>query len=259
MRLQFVLAAVAAAIVTACSGDAATTSIDGPQTIAATTPASRGNDTSASSPGTSNGAVASVTITPHALTLGLGRFSTPTIAAYDAKGVVVTGKAATWRSADASIAITSDTGLVYARALGTTKVYGSIDGHTDSMTVTVVDAPATNPPPPPAPGVASFDLAITVNGAVLSGADTSGFVHVAGATVKLTRVGGITGDTLSTSIPAGSATTDANGNVSFKSLVGGSYTVEITPPSGSGYAAITSGIYRPTTSDVHMTFTLSKH
>jgi hypothetical protein len=253
--LQLLGAVCAVVAIAACGDSGSPTSAPSPSAVTQATP---GSDTSANPPVTSNGPVANVVVAPHSLTLGLGHYFTMSIFSFDAKGVRVMGKLASWRSADASIAVTSDTGLVYGKALGTTKVYGTVDGHTDSVNVTVVNSPAPPPPPSPTPGVASFDLTVIVSGAVLTGTDTTHVVRIPGATVKLTRVGGINGDTLSTSIPAGSGTTDANGNVSFKSLTGGSYTVDINPPTGSPYAPIKSGFYRPTTTDVHMSFTLQK-
>jgi hypothetical protein len=247
------------AMIAACAADSNNpTAIVATQAKTGITGATPGTDTSANPPVTSSGPVASVIVMPHAVTIAVGHYLTPSIFAYDAKGVRVVGKVASWRSANPSIVVTGDTGVISGRALGATKVYGTIDGYADSISVTVVDAPATNPPPAPAPGVSAFDLTVSVTGSVFSGPDTSNVTRVAGAIVTLTRVGDINGDTLTTAVPAGSGTTDANGNVSFKSLIGGSYTVEITPPAGSPYVPIKSGFYRPTVSDIHMTFTLQK-
>jgi hypothetical protein len=184
----------------------------------------------------------------------LGYYMELGLIALDAKGAQVSTKAATWRSADANIVIASDTGVIYGKALGTTKVFATIQGHTDSATVTVVPSLPTQPPPPV---VASFDLNAVIRG-MLPGSDTSKAEPIAGAVVRLSRVGGVTGDTLSQPIDAGSAVADANGAVSFTSLPGGSYAVNITPPAGSPYAALTTGFAPPRTSPMQLQFKLSR-
>jgi hypothetical protein len=184
----------------------------------------------------------------------LGYYMELSAIALDANGARVATKPATWRSADANIVIASDTGVMYGKTLGTTRVYATIDGHTDSATVTVVPALPNQPPPPV---VASFDLNAVIFG-MLPGSDTSKSEPIAGAVVRLSRVGGVTGDTLSQPVDAGSAVTDANGAVSFKALPGGSYAVNITPPAGSPYAALTTGFAPPRTSPMQLQFKLSR-
>jgi len=132
----------------------------------------------------------------------------------------------------------SDTGIVFGKTLGTAKVYATVDGHTDSASITVT-APITTPPPrdtgttQPAP-VATFSLAVEVRG-VVQAADTTLTEPVAGATVRAIRVLAVNGDTLNPSLAAGTAVTNANGMVTFSSLPGGGYTILATPPAGSRY------------------------
>ena len=238
-------------IAVACSDDASTS---GPIGHASPQSGSGGNSDTSHSPPQSNGPVASVRVVPQQVELSLGYYALLGAAAFDANGTPLGPKPVTWRSANASIVIASDTGIVFGKAVGTTKVYATIDGHTDSATVTVVSTPPT-PTPAPQP-VASFNLDVTVVGAV-AGSDTSKTETVPGALVKLSRIGGVQGDTLSQSIDAGSAVADANGAVSFKSLAGGSYSVSITPPAGSRFAPLTTGFGPPRTDALVMRFKLA--
>lgn len=218
-----------------------------------------GGDTSHSptSP-TVAGPVASVRITPAQATIPKGYSVAFQAIALDANGVRVATKPATWRSGDVNIAVISDTGVnVLGKGLGTTKVYATIDGRTDSAVVTVVSAPAPIPTPAPAPALASFDLSATILG-MLAGTDTSKSEPIAGAVVRLTRVGSVTGDTLNPSIDAGSAVTDASGAVSLKGLTGGSYSVIVTPPAGSPYAVTMTGFAPPRSSPYQLQLKLAR-
>jgi hypothetical protein len=237
----------------ACSDDASTS---GPVAQAAKQSGSGagGSDTSGSPPATSNGPVASVRVVPEQATMSVGQSIVISAVALDAKGVRISNKRPTWRSGDASIVIASDSGIMFGKAVGTTKVYATIDAHTDSATVVVMAAVPVQPPPP---GVASFDFKAVVVGMV-AGTDTSKTAPVAGALVKLKRIGTVTGDTLNPSIEAGSVTTDADGAVSFKALVGGAYQVNITPPSGSSLEPIQTGFAPPRTDAVQFQFKLFK-
>ena len=214
----------------------------------------------ATPPKTSNGPVVSVQVSPQQMTLPRGFYRELIATALDAQGVRVDHKA-TWRSSDASIVdmqIAGDSGVAFGKALGTAKVYATVDGHTDSATVTVIDAPPQTPPPSSEPGVAQFNFAVIVSGSLGAGLDTSKTELVPGATVKLTRLGGVSGDTLAAPVDAGSAVTDANGVASFTGLVGGSYTIDITPPADSPWAPMTVGIGPPHVTDVRSGYTLFK-
>lgn len=249
----------AAVAIGACSGDSIPSgTLEKSPVGAASTGGSDSSATNPTPPATSNGPVASVIVSPHQMTLAKGWFREVTATALDAQGVIVAGKQASFRSSNEDVATVQDTGVVFAKEPGTAKVYATIDGHTDSATVTVIaqaDTVITSPPPPPT-GLASFNLQITVGGIELQGQDTTHSSPIAGATVKLTRVGGVRGDTLTTSVDAGSAVTDANGVVSFTALDGGAYTVDVVPPASSPYAAIRGGFGPPMTSDVKLVFNL---
>jgi hypothetical protein len=187
-----------------------------------------------------------------------------TAVGFDADGGRVVHTKATWRSSNSDVAVTSDTGIVYAKAAGTAKVYGTIDGHTDSATVTVTsrsdttvithpDTAVTTPPSP----VNAFDLVATIAGR-LAGADTTRTEIIAGATVKLTRFTGVHGDTLATPEDAGSAVSDANGVVTVRNLVGGGYIVDVIPPAGSPYAELGTGFGPPRDATYQVRFVLSR-
>jgi hypothetical protein len=249
IALTLTCATVSAA---ACSNDSG--SVDPIAKPLANAGSGGGTDTSGNTPTptppTSNGPVVSVRVTPQQASLAVGYYLEITAVGLDAAGQVVANKVATLRSSDANIVkVVSDTGTIVAKAIGTAKVYATIDNHVDSATVTVVAAPPTQPPPTSQPGVSSFDLNVAVLGAI-AGADSSNSSPIAGALVKLTRIGGVTGDTLTTGIDAGSGTTDAKGIVSFAKLAGGAYTIDIAPPAGSVYEGMKIGFGAPHTDHV---------
>jgi hypothetical protein len=205
--------------------------------------------------GTTEG-VATVQVLPKPLTISKGYYSVMRAIALDANGARIAGKRASWKSSNPAVVAASDTGVMYGKEVGTAKVYGTIDGKTDSSTVTVVAAPPPPPPPPPTqpelpPVVASFDLTVRVAGTV-AGTDTIPTAPVAGATVKLTRIGGINGDTLAVGIAAGSAVTDQTGVAKFKALAGGTYSVEVIPAAGSSYKPGVTRLAPPRSSDVQV-------
>jgi uncharacterized protein YjdB len=250
-RLMWAAVAVGAI---ACGGETS----EPTRTDATLTTGSGGTDTTGTPP-PSAGPVASVTITPKNATLRVGYYAYFTATPRDDKGVYVSGKKATWRSSDASVLVASDTGIFYAKAIGTAKVYGTVDGHVDSASVTVLVAPpdtTINQPPPPAP-VNAFNLTLTVAGTV-AGADTSRTQPVGGATITVTRVGGVQGDTLNPPVLAGTVTTDANGAASLQNLPGGSYRFVATPPTGSPFVVTTWGIPAPTISNVAVRLVLRR-
>ena len=219
-------------------------------------PNTGGTDTTGS-PATSTGPVVSVTLTPKNVTLRVGYYTYFSASPRDDKGAFVTGKRASWSSSNSAVLVASDTGVFYAKAIGSAKVYGTIDGHTDSANVVVVVAPPdTSITPPPAP-VSAFNLTLTAAG-TLAGADTSQTQPVAGATITVTRVMGVRGDTLNPAVLAGTVTTDANGVASLQNLPGGSYRFVATPPAGSPYTVSTWGIPAPTITDVRVRIVLRR-
>jgi hypothetical protein len=239
----------------ACSSD---TTVPTRTNAESTNGQSGGTDTSGTSQ-TSNGPVASVSVSPKQVSLPRGYYSYFVATPRDANGLLVTGKHATWSSSNSAVLVASDTGVFYAKAEGSAKVYGTIDGHLDSASVVVTAAQvdtSTNRPPAPTP-VTSFDLTVTVAGA-LGGPDTSLTQSVAGASVAVTRVMDVHGDTLNPSILVGTITTDASGAATLKSLPGGYYTFLATPPSGSPYVKSSYSIGAPTSSDVRVRILLQR-
>lgn len=252
------------AFAAACSNDSASPTIGQNGPNGASAPIT-GTDTGTGAPTTppstseptSNGPVVTVELSPKTLTLSVGYYGHINAIPRDANGVRVAGKMATWMSDNTNIVMPSDTGVMYAKAVGTTTVHATIDGHTESASITVTAAVTPPSAPPAQPGVSKFDLTATVVGQ-LAGSDTSRTEPVAGVTVHLIRIGGVAGDTLTTGVDAGSATTDSRGIVSFKNLDGGSYTIDLTPAAGSPYAAVHTGIGAPHVTDVQATFSLRR-
>jgi hypothetical protein len=247
------LAVGAAGTIVACGGDTTTTPIQRVQTSSSGT----GNDTSGQHPTptpTSGSPAASVVLTPHVLTLSAGYYGQLIAVGRDANGVIVTQRP-TWRSSNAAIAdVLGDTGVVQAKTVGTTYIYATLNGHTDSATV-VVSAGKTPPPPQGPAAVAAFNLVYTVYGAV-SNADTNQTAVLSNVVVKVSRLVSATGDTLHTSDPIVTATTDASGIARFTNLPGGAYHIDVVPPADSPYRNGTAGIGPPTSVDATARITL---
>jgi hypothetical protein len=236
---------VCAAMSVACSKDVPLG--PDPATALQSNAGATGTDSSGGGTPPSSGPVASVQVGPQNPSIGVGSSMLFTAIGLDARGAHIAAAKATWRSSNPDVLVASDSGVFYAKAVGTAKVYGSIDGHTDSSSVNVVARRDTTVTPPP-PAVSSFNLTATVVGA-LQGSDTTRTEIIPGATVRLTRVMGAQGDTLKSPIDAGSAVADANGVASFSALDGGGYTMDITPPAGSPYAGIRTGFGPPHVTD----------
>ena len=259
-RWMQLMVASAVAVTVACGSDVSSP-VDGlPST---TKGANGGSDTSKGGGGgpgggqTGNGPVVSVTIdSPTVITLPRGFYGRVRATARNAGGQRVL-RDVSWRSSDTSIAVVTDTGVVYANAVGTAKIYATVDSHSDSATVTVIPAPLPPPPPPPVQGVAQFSMTVVAMGPI-PGTDTSRTERIAGATVTLVRIGGINGDTLTTPVSAGSAITNANGEARFTDLAGGSYSIRVTPLASSAYAETLTGIGPPTLSDISVHVTLRR-
>jgi hypothetical protein len=252
---RFFWAAVAVGAL-ACAGEtSAPTTKDA--ALGETTGGGGGTDTTKTP--TSTGPVVSVTLTPKNVTLRLGYYTYFAATPRDGNGAYVTGKHASWSSSNTAVLVPSDTGVFYAKAIGSAKVYGTIDGHTDSASVVVTAAPpdtSVTTPPPPAP-VNAFNLSLTADGTA-AGADTSKTQPVAGATITVTRVLGVRGDTLNPAVLVGTVTTDANGAASLQNLPGGSYSFVATPPAGSPWVKSTFGIPAPTITDVKVRIVLRR-
>jgi hypothetical protein len=112
-------------------------------------------------------------------------------------------------------------------------------------------------PVPPATAVAEFDLTAVISGQ-LPGTDTSRVEAVAGAVVTLSRIGTVASDTLKPSVLIGSATTNANGSVSFPKLSTGYYRATIAAPASSPYADGAFFLGPPSVIDVRTTAKLAR-
>jgi hypothetical protein len=194
-------------------------------------------------------------ITPANMTLAVGWYGGFSVANRAANGALTPKRATFVSSNPAVVAVVGDTGVVQGKAVGTATITATVDGATVTATVTVTNAPP--PPPPIPPAVSEFSVKIAALGAI-PGADTSRAERVPGATVKITRVGGITGDTLKTPIDAGTAVTDANGEVSFSKLAGGSYEIRITPAAGSPYEPGFVGFGPPRSATIGINVTMRR-
>ena len=89
-------------------------------------------------------AVGSVSVVLGASTLSIGSSTTASATVRDVNGGVLTGRAVTWQSLSASVAIVASSGLVTAVGAGTTSIMAISGGYSGSATLTVL-------PPPPAP------------------------------------------------------------------------------------------------------------
>ncbi|HYW10072.1 MAG TPA: Ig-like domain-containing protein, partial [Longimicrobium sp.] len=85
--------------------------------------------------------VARVTIQPDSLSMRPGGSGDLAAVAYDARGVVVTGRAVAWTSSNAAIATVSTTGTVGGVAEGSARITATVDGVTATAAVRIL-APA---------------------------------------------------------------------------------------------------------------------
>lgn len=87
--------------------------------------------------------VASVTITPNPADVGMGASAQLNTTVRTTAGTVVTGRAIAWRSLDSSIVTVDSTGTIRGAAIGTSRVVATVEGKSDSATVTVKPAVVT--------------------------------------------------------------------------------------------------------------------
>ena len=95
-----------------------------------------------------------MTVSLSTTSLTIGATSQATAVAKDSKGVVISGKYATWSVSNTALASVSSSGLVSGLAAGTVTVTATIDGiksSAASLTISGSTAP-TNPPLPPPSG-----------------------------------------------------------------------------------------------------------
>lgn len=85
--------------------------------------------------------VATVTVSPPSVSLGVGGTQQLTAVLADASGNTLTGRVVTWSSSSPSTATVSSAGLLTAVAVGTATVTASSEGRSGAATVTIVTAP----------------------------------------------------------------------------------------------------------------------
>ncbi|MEP6492208.1 MAG: Ig-like domain-containing protein [bacterium] len=197
---------------------------------------------------------ASLVLTPRNLSVSVGASAQITVAARDEHGTLIV-RPVTWRSSNPGVATVTvtDTGkAAIGKSVGTTFVYATLDGRTDSALVTVAAANSGTPAPPV---LRPFNLSVTVGGLV-AGSD-SAWLPIAGALVTITRTTIAGADTVVAS-PLPPQTADANGKVRFEAVPGGAYRIAMVPPSGSPHAAATSVIPVQVVAEVSMQFVLAR-
>ncbi|HET9708216.1 MAG TPA: Ig-like domain-containing protein [Gemmatimonadales bacterium] len=104
--------------------------------------------------------VATVALTPPALTLAIGKSSQITVTLKDARGTTIRDRDVTWTTSDPSIVGVSPTGLVTATRGGSATITASSENAKATVVVTV-PAPAAPPPVANNPGPESQPPAVT--------------------------------------------------------------------------------------------------
>lgn len=82
--------------------------------------------------------VASVTVSPSADTVTVGQTTTLTATTKDASGNVLTGRAVTWATSNASVATVSASGVVTGVAAGIATITATSEGKSGTATITVI-------------------------------------------------------------------------------------------------------------------------
>ncbi len=93
--------------------------------------------------------VATVTVSPATVSLGVGATQSLTATMRDASGNILTGRAVTWSSSAPLLATVSGSGLVTGVVVGTASITATSEGQSGSAAVTVTALPPPPPPPPP--------------------------------------------------------------------------------------------------------------
>ncbi len=154
--------------------------------------------------------VATITIAPTALTVGVAASAPLTATLADSSGTTLTGRTIVWSSANTAIATVSTAGVVTGVAIGSTSITANSEGKSAAVPVTVIPNPA---------------ITFTASGRVVEAAGTPG---IAGARV--------TAQDANAAIVA-TTTADANGNWSVAGIPVGS--VLQFAVSASGYVSTT--------------------
>lgn len=200
-----------------------------------------------------------------ASTLRVGTIAWITAMYFDASGrpLSLRGKSGGWTADDPKIVRLDPTPAndsaftvgVTGLTAGRTTLRATIDGHTDSLPVTIVaeTAPTDSSRTPSAP-VAQFDLTTLVYGGVSrtpTPSDTTPTVVANAAVVVYVLDPTATpNDTLGTRVRVASGTTDATGSARFPALAGDRYyVVTVTPPASSPYLPAEFAFGPPRNSD----------
>jgi hypothetical protein len=144
------------AVVSVTSGGYATAIGGGSAAIVATIDGKTGEAPITVSGGTTPpaAAVASVTLAPANVTIGVGAVQTIAVTLRDANGNILTGRPVSWSSSNSLVALVSDLGVVSGLLAGTTTLRATSEGITGTATVTVS---GSAPPPPPTGGTWSHE------------------------------------------------------------------------------------------------------
>jgi len=179
-----------------------------------------GGGDSATSPTPQPKPVASVAVSPSALSLLVGQSGTLIAQAKDANGAVLPGRTITWSSSDPAIATVSTAGVATGVAPGTATISATSEGKTGAATATVSPVPAAS-------------VSVSPPADTLYPAQTSQF----GATVKDSAGGVLSGRTVVwTSSNGAIATISTSGLLSAVAV--GSATVSASVEGKTGTAAV---------------------
>jgi uncharacterized protein YjdB len=177
--------------------------------------------------------VASVTITPSKLTVGVGQQTQLSARVSDASGNVLPNRIVNWSSSDPAIAAVSSTGSLTPIRVGIARISAVSENKRDAATINVTAQPDTTPSPtPPAPTpVASVSVALN------SSALTIGQSTQANAVLRDSASNALTGRTVAwTTSDATIASVSESGQVS--ALKAGSATITGSAEGKSGSAVV---------------------
>ena len=168
-------------------------------------------------------ATATVAVTFDASSVVAGQITQAHAIAMDSKGIVLSGKTATWTASNTAVASVSSSGVVTAKAAGSVSIQATVDGINGSATLTV-----TVPPPTTTTVVVKLDSSLITAG-------NSGMAH---ATALDQRGVAISGRTATwTSSNTGVASVSTSGLVTAKAA--GTASIQATIDGVNGAATIT--------------------
>ncbi len=196
-------------------------------------------------PGGGRQTVEGVAINPASAPVMLGSTLQLSASAVDAQGAEVTGRQVFWASADTTVAVVSETGIVTARRLGAVQIQAVVDGKPAYSLVTVVSRPvgsvAVTPATQSVAAGASVQLQATVRddqGAVLTGRAVT-WLSSNDAIARVTSTGLVLG-----SAPGSASITATAGDKNGTAAVTVTGTVA-TPPPGGGPVTVARVAVQP--------------